>query len=93
MSRDDGIETFEGLELPRDDDLKLVVGVKPLRDEGTIRDSSISNNGNRRPSIIIEIPKRTIDYYRDFREVNLTILLKDEPLEALLTLEVNQIFK
>ena len=69
------------------------MGAKPSRDEGTTRDSSVSNNGNRRPSIIIEIPKKTTDYYRDFREVNLAILLKDEPLEALLTLEVNQTFK
>jgi hypothetical protein len=65
------------------------VGAEPSRDEGTARDSSASSNNYRRPSIIIEIPKKTADYYRDFREVNLAMLLRDESLETLLTLELN----
>ena len=65
------------------------MGAQPSYNEGTIYDSSASNNNYRRPSIIIEIPKKTTDYYRDFREVNLAILLKDKSLKTLLTLELN----
>ena len=31
-----------------------------------------------KPSIVVEIPKKTADYYRDFQEVNLALLLRED---------------
>ena len=55
-----------------------------LKDKPTITSS--------RPSIIVKIPKKTIDYYREFKEVNLALLLKDEncSFETLLTTLSNE---
>ena len=88
MSHDESLETFEGLDLSPDEGLEPLPQVsKPQSQELShelVRDESIVTNG--RPSIIVEIPRKTADYYRDFQEVNLAMLLKDEPFEVLFTL-------
>jgi len=56
-----------------------------------IKDKPTTTTSSR-PSIIVEIPKKTADYYREFKEVNLALLLKDEncSFETLLTTLSNE---
>ena len=71
--------------------VKASQGQTSQRRKDPIRKGISTTPSSSRPSIIIEIPKKSVDYYREFKEVNLALLLSDEnyPLKIFLTLGDN----